>query len=51
MKLAGSTIGQKGDLIPVFECEFCGMRSVDKEEIKRCESRCYHNEEAIAGCL
>jgi len=50
MKIAGKTTkGRK--IVNVYECEFCGKRSTDKEEIRRCELLCYHKEEAEVGLL
>lgn len=36
MKYAGKTIGNKGDLVEVFECELCGWRTLEKDS-HRCE--------------
>lgn len=50
MKKVGKTI-ERGELVDVFECEVCKMRSFDKEIIRRCEIKHHHEEEAGAGLL
>lgn len=50
MRKIGKTI-ESGKLVDVFECDTCGMRSKDKELIKKCEIKHHHEEEAKVGLL
>ena len=51
MKKAGKTLNKKGELVIVWECEYCGNRSIYKERIKKCESLCSHKEKFKGGDL
>lgn len=55
MRISGKTfsekIGHKSELVPIWECEFCGFRSENMEEVVACERACYHKEEYMAGDL
>lgn len=51
MKIAGKTLSEKGGLIDVFECEYCGARSTSYETIRRCEIYDHHAEEYGAGII
>ena len=51
MKCVGTTLNDTQNFCKVYECEFCGKRSRDKEVISRCEISCHHKEEASTGDL
>ena len=49
--IVGKTINKHGDIIPVYECEYCSKRYTTLEEYKRCGITCNHYEEASLGIL
>ena len=40
MKSVGVTFSHEGELVKVYQCRYCGTRSREREEIKRCEEIC-----------
>jgi hypothetical protein len=50
MKIAGETL-EGSHIVKVYECEWCGYRSRDKERVSRNEIECNHKEEAQAGII
>lgn len=49
MKIVGTTI-EKGELVNVYECEWCGnTRSIHPEIVHVCEVKDFHEEEASVG--
>lgn len=51
MKKLGNTFDMGGKLVPVYECESCGARSIMPERIRRCEINHHHAEEYAVGIL
>lgn len=51
MLIAGKTVSDKGEMINVYECDFCELRGLDSEKMLAHEKLCYHKEEYGTGDL
>ena len=51
MKQLGNTFDLGSTLVPVFECDWCGARSIIEKRIHDCEVQHHHQEEFAAGIL
>lgn len=47
MKVAGNTVDYHGMLCPVYECEFCALRSLYMELLAQHEASCPKKAEAV----
>jgi hypothetical protein len=58
MKTAGSTLDEKGVIIPVFQCDYCDIRSTFTDWLHEHETNCkaihvkqHHEDEFKVGAL